>query len=556
MVSAMTTRNWAVMFSLLSTLVGCFPVTRTVYVYPSASETRTEVEIDSGAPNTPAKETISVGPDAEVEAETFYGALAPYGSWQEVPGVDGLAFRPLESDFAPYRDGRWVHTDQGMTWQGEEPFSWAVYHYGRWIYSDGWAWIPGTEWAPAWVDWRCGNDWAGWAPTPPAGWWTPERSWAFVGFDRLFSPYVGRHLQPRTPRRWRDTRAVPRGARRGRGYSPGPSLAELERRGVRVRRGHAQRRVVEVDRPSRPVVRADRPMPRSEVAVARPGVVGQRLFQTERPRPRVRIDRTFERRLATARTFAEHEQAQAETRWFAASARQRRTARRRPDRGPRIPPANLASVVDQRVGGAPRVRSLPPVARSRWRTRTIRSRRHVPRYEPSPPAPGGSLSVVSPAVPARRTRRLERARPLPVAAETPRAVRLQAPSAVPRATANPDVVRTPGVGATSRAGFARPPRRGRGNLGGRLFVSPPARRRPMVQSRPAVQTPAPRVAVPAVARSPRRAAAMRRPVAPRAMPRTSRAGSAARTARPVVRTSRARPPVPRVRARRATPRRR
>ena len=53
----------------------------------------------------------------------------------------------------------------------DEPFAWAVYHYGRWGYDQdiGWFWVPGTVWAPAWVSWRRSNDVVGWAPLPPEG---------------------------------------------------------------------------------------------------------------------------------------------------------------------------------------------------------------------------------------------------------------------------------------------------------------------------------------------------------------------------------------------------
>ena len=44
-----------------------------------------------------------------------------------------------------------------------------AYHYGRWVLERrmGWFWMPGDEWAPAWVDWRHGGDYVGWAPLPP-----------------------------------------------------------------------------------------------------------------------------------------------------------------------------------------------------------------------------------------------------------------------------------------------------------------------------------------------------------------------------------------------------
>ena len=28
-------------------------------------------------------------------------------------------------------------------------------------------WVPGDEWAPAWVSWRTSKDYVGWAPLPP-----------------------------------------------------------------------------------------------------------------------------------------------------------------------------------------------------------------------------------------------------------------------------------------------------------------------------------------------------------------------------------------------------
>jgi hypothetical protein len=32
----------------------------------------------------------------------------------------------------------------------------------------GWVWVPGYDWAPAWVSWRHADGFAGWAPLPPA----------------------------------------------------------------------------------------------------------------------------------------------------------------------------------------------------------------------------------------------------------------------------------------------------------------------------------------------------------------------------------------------------
>ncbi len=64
-----------------------------------------------------------------------------------------------------------VYTDDGWTWVADpsEPWGWATYHYGRWTNLDGigWVWVPGYTWAPAWVSWRYGGGYCGWAPLPP-----------------------------------------------------------------------------------------------------------------------------------------------------------------------------------------------------------------------------------------------------------------------------------------------------------------------------------------------------------------------------------------------------
>jgi hypothetical protein len=103
---------------------------------------------------------------------TFYIKLDPYGAWFETSDY-GYVWRPREAEssrgWRPYTNGRWVYTDAGWTWISEEPFGWATYHYGRWtrLRGIGWVWVPGNEWAPAWVSWRKSNDYVGWAPLPP-----------------------------------------------------------------------------------------------------------------------------------------------------------------------------------------------------------------------------------------------------------------------------------------------------------------------------------------------------------------------------------------------------
>lgn len=100
----------------------------------------------------------------------FYQRLAPYGRWMDVSGY-GYCWRPTISTarWRPYVDGNWGWSSMGWTWQSNEPFGWATYHYGRWINLSrhGWVWVPGCEWSPGWVSWRQSRDYVGWAPLPP-----------------------------------------------------------------------------------------------------------------------------------------------------------------------------------------------------------------------------------------------------------------------------------------------------------------------------------------------------------------------------------------------------
>jgi hypothetical protein len=108
----------------------------------------------------------------DVSIDFFYDNLTEGGNWIEV-GDYGYCWQPSiavgNTNWRPYSDGYWAYTDFGWTWISYEDFGWATYHYGRWIRlrGRGWAWVPGREWAPAWVSWRTGGDYVGWAPLPP-----------------------------------------------------------------------------------------------------------------------------------------------------------------------------------------------------------------------------------------------------------------------------------------------------------------------------------------------------------------------------------------------------
>jgi hypothetical protein len=112
---------------------------------------------------------------ADISIDFIYNNLSG-GNWIDVGGY-GYGWQPdiavSDPNWRPYSDGYWAYTDYGWTWISYEDFGWATYHYGRWgnLADYGWVWFPGSDldWGPAWVSWRTGGDYIGWAPLPPRG---------------------------------------------------------------------------------------------------------------------------------------------------------------------------------------------------------------------------------------------------------------------------------------------------------------------------------------------------------------------------------------------------
>ncbi len=121
----------------------------------------------------------------------FYAPLASSGTWIEV-GTYGRCWRPagVAVEWRPYCAGHWVWTDCGWYWASDEPWGWACYHYGWWVYDPvyAWIWVPGIEWSPAWVSWRVGGGYVGWAPLPPHGVSIAEPRFVFVETTRFTQP--------------------------------------------------------------------------------------------------------------------------------------------------------------------------------------------------------------------------------------------------------------------------------------------------------------------------------------------------------------------------------
>ena len=148
---------------------------------------------------------------AQVGVGFFYDGLAPYGQWM-VHARFGNVWRPsgVEAGWRPYTHGHWRHDGGQRLWVSDYPWGWAPFHYGRWFQDPayGWLWVPGTVWAPAWVAWRTGGGYVGWAPLPPEvgdadgefdggslddgyaadGYWGGAPAWSFVVEAAFWSP--------------------------------------------------------------------------------------------------------------------------------------------------------------------------------------------------------------------------------------------------------------------------------------------------------------------------------------------------------------------------------
>jgi hypothetical protein len=260
------------------------------------------------------------------DVSIFYDQLSPYGRWIEY-GSYGWVWTPYDVSvgWRPYTVGHWAYTEWGWTWVSDEPWGWAAYHYGRWAFDAdyGWLWIPGEVWAPAWVAWRYGDDWVGWAPLPPRADWQvgvgltvsddevdrsiEPRAWCFVRQRSMLDASLRDRIapQPRNVTVMRQTRLIVRfGESAGRPVQNGLDVALIERgAGHEVPRLH----VGDVDSPQRggrrsgrtlqmfrPTIQtpAQRPPRRTPAEIGEPDVSDSQI-QAERNVERQRIESDF-----------------------------------------------------------------------------------------------------------------------------------------------------------------------------------------------------------------------------------------------------------------------
>ncbi len=132
---------------------------------------------------------VAAQPVQQVNYNTFYTGLSPYGNWVYIEGY-GQVWQPAvvvsNPTWEPYVDGgRWLYTDAGWYWTSDYSWGWAPFHYGRWFrhYRLGWCWYPEYTWSPAWVSWRWTDGYCGWAPLPPAACYRPGIGLTYWGHN-------------------------------------------------------------------------------------------------------------------------------------------------------------------------------------------------------------------------------------------------------------------------------------------------------------------------------------------------------------------------------------
>lgn len=149
------------------------------------------------------------GAQSYASFDIFYQELAPYGTWMDNPQYGQVWIPNVGRGFQPYvTRGHWVMTEYGNTWVSHYDWGWAPFHYGRWYLDNyyGWMWVPGNEWGPAWVAWRSGGGYYGWAPLSPGlnvnvnmniGRRIPRTYWSFVPQQYFTSPRIYDYCVPR-----------------------------------------------------------------------------------------------------------------------------------------------------------------------------------------------------------------------------------------------------------------------------------------------------------------------------------------------------------------------
>ncbi|WP_162499866.1 cell envelope integrity protein TolA [Mucilaginibacter terrigena] len=248
--------------------------------------------------------TIAQQEGQYISDQEFYDELQPYGTWVEDPQYGTVWVPDVEEDFRPYATrGHWALTEYGNTWVSDYPWGWATFHYGRWHFDDyyGWEWIPGNEWAPAWVTWRDGGGYYGWAPMEPGvsfdasyadNYSVPDNYWIFAPYAYINYTNVYNYYVPHTRVNYiiRNTHWMRnRYTRNNHNYNAGPRREDIQRYSHRPVHVY---NITNVNRPSRITVNKNtiniyRPAVRQNTDARPARVVDGAAYKQQNPAHRI-----------------------------------------------------------------------------------------------------------------------------------------------------------------------------------------------------------------------------------------------------------------------------
>jgi hypothetical protein len=133
---------------------------------------------------------------ADPRFEAYSDVFNRYGAWETDPGVGPVWYPVVGAEWRPYTDGYWQEygPQDAWLWVARDPWGWPTHHFGRWDVDPRgrWYWMPGRQWAPAWVSWSVGPGYVGWTPLGPQD--RPVRPWGDFGQGR--GVYGGGTLDP------------------------------------------------------------------------------------------------------------------------------------------------------------------------------------------------------------------------------------------------------------------------------------------------------------------------------------------------------------------------
>jgi hypothetical protein len=133
---------------------------------------------------------------ADPSFEAYSDVFNRYGAWESDPALGSVWYPTVGADWRPYTDGYWQSygAESQWLWVGRDPFGWPTHHFGRWDVNNRgrWYWMPGRQWAPAWVSWSVGPGYIGWTPLGSQD--RPVRSWDTM--SQRHGVYPGGTLDP------------------------------------------------------------------------------------------------------------------------------------------------------------------------------------------------------------------------------------------------------------------------------------------------------------------------------------------------------------------------